>query len=121
LGLLFCLIGMNWRTFGEIEEACPYLCPGECIVVPALWLDVRDPVLGILRMHCIQAECPLTPWCLEVYGTFPSREGFVKRLLDIIPVSTLSSLTYLTKPGIHANLEGRKAMVCVEGLTNFLS
>jgi len=116
LGLLFCLIGMNWRTFGEIEEACPYLCPGECIVVPALWLDVRDSVLGILKMHCIQAECPLTPWCLEVYGSVRS---LGERLLDIIPVSERSTLTFLTALGTYVKAEEGKATVCVKGAYEF--
>jgi len=108
-GLLFCLIGISFGTFGEIEGTCPHFCPGECAVIPALWLDVRDPELGISRMRCIQAECPLTPWCFEVYGTFPllfSRFAVQEKLLERFFVSTNGA--YLTGPGIHAKAEGKK-------------
>lgn len=107
LGLSLCLIGISCGTLGEIEGTCPHQCPGECTLTPALWLEVQDPELGISRMRCVQAECPLTPWCFEVYGVFP---GFKKeRLLERLLVS--SDVSYLSEPGIHATVEKGKAPI----------
>ena len=115
LALFLCLMGIGWGAFGEEGSGCPHLCPGECTVLPALWLEERDPELGTLKVRCIQAECPLTPWCFEVYGVFylpflPLPP--VERPLTQLLVSTDGP--YLTGPGIHASVQGGKATVCVE-------
>jgi len=104
-------MGISWGAFGEEGSGCPHWCPGECTVLPALWLEERHPELGTLKKCCIQAECPLTPWCFEVYGQFPRGRG-EEQLLEQLVVSTEGP--YLTGPGIYASVEGRKATVCVD-------
>jgi hypothetical protein len=120
LALFLCLMGIGWGAFGEEGSGCPHLCPGECTVLPALWLEERHPELGTLKKRCIQAECPLTPWCFEVYSVFylpflPLPP--VERLLTQLLVSTDGP--YLTGPGIYASVEGGKATVCVDSAYEF--
>ena len=56
LALFLCLMGIGWGAFGEEGSGCPHWCPGECTVLPALWLEERDPELGTLKKCCIQAK-----------------------------------------------------------------
>jgi len=60
-GVVTLLNRYELRDLGEIGETCPHQCPGECTLIPTLWLKVQDPELGIPRMRCVQAERPLTP------------------------------------------------------------
>jgi len=115
LALFLCLMGIGWGAFGEEGSGCPHWCPGECRVLSAIWLEEQHPELGTLKKRCIQAECPLTPWCFEVFGRFPFRRE--EQLLERLVVSTEGP--YLTGPGIYASVEGRKATVCVESAYEF--
>lgn len=63
LTVIFAFIGSSGAFGGD----CPRVCPGDCSVWRAFWRDVRDPVLGVTRVQCIEAKCPLTPWCFEVF------------------------------------------------------
>ena len=47
---------------------CPSVCPGDCFVGWAFWRDVKSPEIGVTRVRCLEATCPLRPWCFEVFA-----------------------------------------------------
>ncbi|QAA77095.1 MAG: hypothetical protein BIP78_1329 [Candidatus Bipolaricaulis sibiricus] len=113
LTVIFAFIGSSGAFGGD----CPRVCPGDCSVWRAFWRDVRDPVLGVTRVQCIEAKCPLTPWCFEVLTVlqlpFPPFNSVKYYVFGGLVDETTRDFT--PDPGITAKVRDGVATVCVSG------
>lgn len=65
--LVLAVISAFIGSCGAFGGDCPSVCPGGCSVRSAFWRDVRYPEIGVTRVRCLEATCPVTPWCFEVF------------------------------------------------------